>query len=68
MAYRYYSTQRPVAPGTFPRPEHAKVIRIKNFDTKTMVDEIGRKAWGFVEYSDPLTDKQISDYELTPEQ
>ena len=35
--YRYYSTQRPVGPGTFPgRPES-----IENFDTREEVPGIG---------------------------
>ena len=45
---RYYSTQRPVMPGGFPRK--ADVVEIKNFDMKTFCEEIGKEAWGYIEY------------------
>ena len=45
---RYYSTQRPVMPGGFPRK--ADVVEIKNFDVKTFCEEIGKEAWGYIEY------------------
>lgn len=35
---RYYSTQRPVSPGSYPT---GGVISIVNFDTKRYVSEIG---------------------------
>ena len=39
---RYYSTQRPVTPGSF--PSGYAVEEIVNFDRKTHCDEIGRTA------------------------
>lgn len=60
---RYYSTQRPVMPGGFPKK--AAVEKIENFDTKTFCEEIGREAWGFIEYRDPLTKEEADAYELT---
>lgn len=62
---KYYSTQRPVMPGTFPKPEGNKVLNIANFDDKTYCAEIGREAWGFIEYERPLDPKQEASYELT---
>ena len=60
--YRYYSTQRPVTPGTFPgKPTH-----IHNFDTREDVCGGQMQAWGYVEYEKPLTKKQMQDYELKP--
>jgi len=53
--YRYYLTQRPPSPGTFPKG----TTDIVSFDDKT------DGAWGYVEYDKPLTETQISDYELT---
>ena len=44
---RYYSTQRPVSPGSYPT---GGVISIVNFDTKRYVSEIGGNAWGYIEY------------------
>ncbi len=60
--YRYYSTQRPVMPGTFP----GKPTQIQNFDSKEPVCGGKMKAWGYLEYAKPLTEKQMSDYELNP--
>lgn len=59
--YRYYSTQRPVGPGTFPGwPES-----IENFDTREEVPGIG-PAWGYLEYREPLDDEAARRYELKP--
>lgn len=60
--YRYYLTQRPPAPGTFPNGASS----LESYDYRQLVVEIGRPAWGWVEFETPLTDKQIFDYELTP--
>ena len=40
-------------PGGFPKK--TAVEKIENFDTKTFCEEIGREAWGFIEYQEPLT-------------
>lgn len=61
--HRYYSTQRPVMPGGFPKS--AEVEEIENFDTKMFCEAIGREAWGFIEYREPLTKEEAEDYELT---
>jgi hypothetical protein len=61
--YKYYSTQRPIDIGTFPKGENAPV-RIVNFDKREAVESGLFQAWGSLEYSAPLTDKQMSDYEL----
>ena len=63
MRVRYYSTQRPVMPGGFPKKAAAE--RIENFDAKTFCEEIGREAWGFIEYLEPLTKEEADAYELT---
>ena len=39
---RYYSTHRPVAPATFPKPDGNKVIEIVNFDKRQYCREAGR--------------------------
>lgn len=41
--YRYYSTQRPVSLGTYPRREN--VVEIHNYDQRTLLDN-GIRAWG----------------------
>ncbi len=65
---RYYSTQRPVAPGTFPKPVGNKVLEIVNFDELKYCPESGRDCWGYIEYEKPLTEKEAVDYELVREQ
>ena len=64
---RYYSTQRPIGPGTFPRPAGTTKIRIHNFDTRTYCPEIGRQAWGWIDYPEQLSEKDARDYELISE-
>lgn len=63
MTYRYYSTQRPLMPGSCPR---AGVQEVVNYDEKKFCEEIGMDAWGFVEYTRELTKQEVDDYELTP--
>lgn len=62
---RYYSTQRPVAPGTYPRKGAQEVV---NFERRVHVKAIGRPAWGYIIYDRELTDKEVEDYELTKEE
>lgn len=61
---KYYSTQRPVMPGSYPKEG---VVEIENFDERTLCKEIGREAWGYIEYDRELTEAETRDYELTPE-
>jgi len=61
--YKYYSTQRPVDIGTFPKTESGPV-EIVNFDKRESVENGGFQAWGYLLYHSPLTEKQINDYEL----
>lgn len=61
---KYYSTQRPVMPGSFPKPQGNKVLAIENFDRRTYCPEIEREAWGYLEYEQPLTEKDVAAYEL----
>ena len=64
--YRYYSTQRPVDLGTYPKPPDNKPAEIHNFDKRIPVEGESMQAWGYLEYPKPLTEKQMSDYELRP--
>lgn len=61
---RYYSTQRPVMPGGFPKK--IDIEKIENFDTKIFCEEIGREAWGYIEYGTALSSEDVYSYELTP--
>ena len=62
---KYYSTQRPVMPGGYPKPAGNAVKEIVNFDGRTFCEDIGRDAWGYVEYGTPLSDTDVREYELT---
>lgn len=60
-AYRYYLLMRPAMPGTIPT---RNVVEIHNFDYRQYVSEIDWKAWGYVDYSEKLSDADIKNYEL----
>lgn len=60
---RYYSTQRPITPGAYPKEN---VISIKNFHDKKYVSEIGGDAWGYVEYDCEPPEEKVRAYEFTP--
>ena len=61
--YHYYLTQRPPSIGTYPREG---VVAVEAYDGKKVVADIGRMAWGKVTYAEPLTERQVYDFELTP--
>ena len=67
---RYFSTQRPLTPGAFPKPSDNKVVTVENFDTydgRMFCPAVGRLAYGYIDYENPLTAEQVSDYELIPQ-
>ena len=64
--YKYYSTQRPVDIGTFPKPLHNAPDEVVNYDQRIPVEDGTFLAWGHLTYTKPLTEKQASDYELRP--
>lgn len=61
---RHYSTQRPVTSGSY--PSSYAVEEIVNFDRKTFCDEIGREAWGRIDFAAPLPEGEAEKWELTP--
>ena len=61
---RYYLTQRPPMPGAFPKPADNRVLSVESFDEKTYCMQIGQLAWGYIEYEHPLSEQQVSSYEL----
>ena len=64
--YCYYSTQRPVDIGTFPKPPGNEPTEIHNFDKRISIEHETFSAWGVLTYAKPLTEKEINDYELRP--
>lgn len=61
----YYSTQRPIGPGTYPKPQDNKVIEIKNFDKKEKIEKEDINAYGYIKYEKPLMPAAAKTYELT---
>ena len=64
MANRYYSIMRPIGIGTY--PTGARVTNIVNFHQRMYVPEIGREAWGYIEFSHTLSKQNQIAYELLP--
>lgn len=61
MRYRYWLTLRQAMSGTIPMKN---LDRIENYDYHRYDAEAGREVWGYVVYTAPLYEKEISDYEL----
>lgn len=59
---RYYSPHRPVVPGTYPKSQ--RVVNIVNFDAPEFIEEIGRCAWGYIDYAVTLAPHDAKQYEL----
>ena len=58
--YRYYCIIHQPLEGTI--PEH--YYHSKTFFERVYIPEIDRLVWGWVEYKEELTPKEIADYEL----
>jgi hypothetical protein len=63
---RYYSTERPLTPGAYPEMSQ-KPLNIVNFDDKCYCEEVGREAWGYIEYENPLASTVSQHYNLVQE-
>lgn len=59
---KYYSVLRPVGIGTFPKV--APVNEIHNFDRRQFVEELGREAWGWIDYEQTIPEKSARAYDL----
>ena len=59
---KYYSLLRPIGPGTIPNKGIKEVV---NFDEKKFVSKIGREAWGYVVFDNPLPNPE--NYDLIDE-
>lgn len=64
---KYYSTQHPITPGKFPEPQDNKVLEIVNFNELTYCDEPERDCWGYINYENPLSEKDAVAYKLVRE-
>lgn len=61
---KYYSTQRPITPGSYPKLPFNDVLQVVNFDARTFCEDIGQEAWGYIEYKRPLHPEDVEEYEL----
>lgn len=52
--------------GDISKPKNNPAMLIHNFNSREYVPEIGRIAWGYIEYDKPLENKDIDGYELMP--
>lgn len=59
--YRYYCKMRPPAPGAVPKRSLYAAIA-----EHVPLAGYARPMWGFVDYTEPLTDEEIDYYELVP--
>lgn len=64
--YKYYSTQRPVDIGTYPKSAPNPPVEITNYNDRTWVEHDTRLAWGELIYAHPLTVGEQTAYELKP--
>ena len=54
------------AAGVAACPKDNPAMLIHNFNERQYVTEIGRLAWGYIEYDKPLENEDIDGYELIP--
>lgn len=59
--YRYYCRMRPPAPGSIPKRNLHEAVAAR-------INVVGekRQMYGFADYTQPLTDEEIEEYELVP--
>ena len=69
--YKYYSLERPISLGTYPKRKDNPILAFENFENnfrckKELVTDNDKvfEAWGYLIFPNPLTSKEISDYEI----
>ena len=63
---QHYSTQRPIDIGTYPKSYFNRPIHMDIYFTRQQVQGESFQAWGAITYAQPLTDREMRDYELRP--
>ncbi len=61
---RSYAIHRPIGPFTWPSEHKDKVIELVNYDRLTFVPEIGRNAFGYIDWADGVPMDALARYEL----
>ena len=64
--YKYYSTQRPIDIGTYPNSYFNRPVHMDLYFTRQEVTGEAFQAWGAITYAQPLTEREMQDYELRP--
>ena len=64
--YKYYSTQRPIDVGKYPKSYFNRPIHMDIYPGRQQVPGESFQAWGAILYTQPLTEQEMEDYELRP--
>lgn len=64
--YKYYTTQRPIGIGTYPNSYFNRPVHMDLYFTRQEVTGEAFQAWGAITYAQPLTEREMQDYELRP--
>ena len=64
--YKYYSTQRPIDMGTYPKSYFNRPVHMDIYFNRQQVQGEAFQAWGAITYAQPLTEQEMRDYELRP--
>lgn len=65
-SFKYYSTQRPIDIGTYPNSYLNRPIHMDIYPGRQEVTGEAFQAWGAITYAQPLTEREMQDYELRP--
>lgn len=63
IRFRYFTLYRPPMLGAIP----SGAVEVFSYDDRHYVEDVRHDAWGYAVYDHPLTEAQISDYELAPD-
>lgn len=63
--FKYYSTMRPLGPGSCPADG---IVKVKNFDNPKWIPEINHMAYAAIEYDHMLSDAEKKQYDLVIDQ
>lgn len=61
---RSYAIHRPIGPFTWPSEHADKVAEIVNWDERRYVEEVGRWAFGYIDWAEDVPMEDLRRYEL----
>lgn len=62
MLYRYYMSTITAMLGTLPLNKN--LVRVEDYPNSRYNDDVGEYVWGYVEYLEPLPEKEVRRYGL----